>query len=69
MAMTQHFLLSAAARSLSLAKVMRLSDEEASATFAKVRWASNDGKPSCPKCGSVTVYVCKTRPTFKCKDC
>jgi len=67
--MSQHFLLSSAARSLSLAKVMRLSDEEASATFAKVRWACNDGKPVCPKCGSVTVYACKSRPIFKCKDC
>jgi len=67
--MTQHFLVSAAARSLSLAKVMRLSDEEARSTFAKIRWAANDGKPSCPKCGSVTVYACHSRPIFKCKDC
>ena len=38
--MTQHFLLSAQARTLSLAKVMRLSEEEAYATFKRIRWAS-----------------------------
>ena len=38
--MAQHFLLSAQARTLSLAKVMRLSEEEAYATFRQIRWAS-----------------------------
>ncbi len=37
--MAQHFLLSAQARTLSLAKVMRLSEEEAYATFKRIRWA------------------------------
>jgi hypothetical protein len=36
---SQHFLLSAAARTLSLAKIMRMSDEEAHATFKRIRWA------------------------------
>lgn len=36
----QHFLLSTTARTLSLAKVMRLSDQEAFATFKALRWAS-----------------------------
>lgn len=67
--MSQHFLLSAAARSLSLAKVMRMSDDEARDTFKKIRWAANDGAPHCAKCGSVSVYECRTRPIFKCKDC
>ncbi len=44
--MAQHFLLSAQARTLSLAKVMRLSDQEAYQTFARIRWAQNDGEPS-----------------------
>lgn len=35
--MSQHFLLSAKARTLSLARVMRLSDEEAYAVFKEVR--------------------------------
>src|SRR5260370_34092445 len=51
--MTQHFLLSAKARTLSLSAVARLSDDEALETFKAIRWASNDGKPYCPKCGSL----------------
>jgi hypothetical protein len=37
--MAQHFLLSAAARSLSLAKVARMSDEEAEEAFKCIRWS------------------------------
>ena len=48
--MSQHFLLSTAARTLSLAKVMRMSDAEAFDTFKTIRWASNGGEPFCPKC-------------------
>ena len=54
--MTQHFLLSAQARTLSLAKVMRLTDEEAYETFKQIRWAANDGDPFCPRCGCVAIY-------------
>jgi transposase-like protein len=67
--MSQHFLLSAAARSLSLAKVMRLSDDEAFATFKAIRWAATDGEPSCPQCGCVVVYTYAARRIFKCKGC
>lgn len=67
--MAQHFLLSTKARTLSLAKVMRLTDEEAYELLQSIRWADNDGKPYCPKCGSVTVYAFKARKIFKCKDC
>jgi hypothetical protein len=57
--MSQHFLLSAKARTLSLASVARLSDEEARATFRAIRWAATDGEPVCPKCGCVACYeVC-----------
>jgi hypothetical protein len=45
--MTQHFLLSAAARSLSPAKVMRMSDRGAENVFARLRWPGTDGKPVC----------------------
>src|SRR3979490_2691759 len=65
----QHFLLSAKARSLSLAKVARLSDEEAYQTFKLVRWAATDGDPVCPRCGCVAVYTYATRKLFKCKGC
>jgi transposase-like protein len=67
--MSQHFLLSAKARSLSLAKVARLADEEAYQTFKLVRWAATDGAPVCPRCGCVAVYTYATRKLFKCKAC
>jgi transposase-like protein len=68
--MSQHFLFSAKARTLSLANVLRMSNEEAETTFRRVRWA--DGKASCPHCGCETVYECR-RPSgslrFRCKAC
>ena len=67
--MSQHYLLSKAARSLSLAQVARLSDEQARDTFRKIRWHSTDGEPVCPRCGCVAAYEMKTRPLFKCKGC
>jgi transposase-like protein len=67
--MVQHFLLSAKARSLGLAQVMRLSGKEAYEAFKQVRWAENDGQPVCPRCGCVTVYEYRSRRTFKCKRC
>lgn len=62
----QHFLLSAKARTLSLVKVMRLSDREAYETFKAIRWA--DG-PVCPRCGGVEIYEYRSRRIFKCKGC
>jgi len=67
--MSQHFLLSAKARSLNLAKVARLSDEEAYQTFKLVRWAATDGQPVCPRCECAAVYTYATRKLFKCKAC
>lgn len=67
--MSQHFLLSPAAKTLSLAKVMRMSDAEARNAFRQVRWADTDGEPVCPECGSVEAYDLRTRPVFKCKAC
>lgn len=67
--MSQHFLLTAKARSLSLAKVARLSDEEAYQTFKLIRWAATDGEPVCPRCGCVATYTYATRKLFKCKGC
>lgn len=70
--MAQHFLLSAAARTLSLSKIARMSEQEAETTFAGIRWAETDGKPVCPHCGCLTVYACR-RPSgalrFRCKGC
>jgi transposase-like protein len=66
---SQHFLLSSQARTLSLAKVLRLSDEEAYSALKAVRFAENKGEPFCQKCGCVAVYEFKTRKIFKCKAC
>lgn len=67
--MAQHFLLSSKARTLSLAQVMRLTDDQAFETFKAIRWADNAGEPFCPKCGCCAVYSFKTRRIFKCKGC
>ena len=67
--MPQHFLLSAAARTLSLSAVARMSDEEAHARFTAIRWADNDGKPLCPECGCLKVYAFATRKLWKCAGC
>jgi len=67
--LAQHFLLSTKARTLSLAAVLRLSDDEAFATFKAIRWANNDGQPYCPKCGCTAIYSYTARRIFKCKGC
>src|SRR5450432_2384619 len=70
--MSQHFLLSAKARTLSLSDVMRMSDAEAEDRFQRIRWAATDGKPVCPHCECATVYTAR-RPNgasrFRCKAC
>jgi transposase-like protein len=63
----QHFLLSAAARTLSLRSVFQGGEDKAYETFCRMRWA--DGKPHCPKCGGVDPYTISTRRKFKCKAC
>ena len=67
--MAQHFLLSTKARTLSLATVLRLSNDEAYAALKAIRFSENNGKPFCPKCGCVTVYEYESRRIFKCKGC
>lgn len=70
--MSQHFLLSAAARSLSEARVWRMRDSEVEEMFAKIRWANNKGEPYCSRCGCTTVYDCRRTngaPRWRCKAC
>src|SRR5258708_269182 len=57
-----HFLNTPAARSLSIAQVLRLSGEEAFDVFKRVRFAANDGEPFCPHCGTATVYTLSETP-------
>jgi transposase-like protein len=70
--MPQHFLLSSRARTLSLASVMRMSDEEVERVFIRLRWSDNKGEPYCPHCGCSTVYACRRpgrAPRWRCKAC
>lgn len=67
--MAQHFLLSAAARSLSLATVARMSEEEAHEAFRLLRWAETKGEPVCARCGCLDSYRFQTRKLYKCKGC
>lgn len=67
--MSQHFLLSPAAKTLSLVKVLRMSDKQAEKAFREIRWASTDGEPVCPECGCLEHYDLKSRPVWKCKGC
>lgn len=70
--MSQHFLLSARARTLGLATVMRMTDAQAETAFAAVRWAATEGKPVCPHCECPTCYEAR-RPSgamrYRCKAC
>jgi transposase-like protein len=70
--MPQHFLLSPAARTLTLASVARMSDEEAERVFVRLRWADNKGDAYCPHCGCPTVYAARRpngAPRWRCKAC
>src|SRR4051812_21060238 len=67
--MAQHFLLSAAARTLSVIRVARMSEEEAVTVFRKIRWPDTDGAPVCPHCASKACYEYKSRPIFRCQLC
>lgn len=70
--MSQHFLLSRAAKTLTLAYVMRLSSEEAESLFGRIRWPETNGEPVCPHCGGSAVYNVR-RPKgparWRCKAC
>lgn len=70
--MAQHFLLSRQAKTLSLVRVFRMSDEEAETVFRNVRWPDTDGAPVCPLCGGLDAYDCRRpngAPRFRCRAC
>jgi transposase-like protein len=70
--MPAHFLLTSAARTLTLASVARMSDEEAELVFVRLRWADNHGDAYCPHCGCLIVYACRRpngAPRWRCKAC
>jgi len=65
----QRFLLSAAARTLSLKAVFRMGEDKAYRTFCEMRWPENDGEAVCPRCGCTETYSITTRRKFKCVAC
>ena len=67
--MAQHFLLSAEARTISLASVYKGGEDKAYATFRRMRWADTEGAPVCPRCGSLKAYDVAGRRKFKCAAC
>jgi len=70
--MAQHFLLSKAAKTLSLASVFTMKDADAETAFRRIRWADTNGEPVCPHCGGVDAYDCrrlKGAPRFRCRAC
>jgi transposase-like protein len=70
--MSQHFLLTAAARTVSLKQILRMKEAETWAMFCSIRWPETDGAPVCPHCGCPTCWACP-RPTgaprFRCSAC
>lgn len=70
--MSQHFLQSSAAKTLSLAQVFRMTDAEAEKMLCNLRWASTNGAPVCPHCGGLNAYECRRSNgslRFRCRAC
>jgi transposase-like protein len=67
--MAQHFLLTAAARTLSLKQVFKMGEEGAYEAFRRMRWAETDGDAVCPRCGCYETYSITSRRRFKCVAC
>lgn len=67
--MAQHFLLSAASRTLSLRAIYKAGEDAAYETFCQMRWPETDGEAVCPQCGHDEAYKITTRRKFKCKAC
>ncbi len=65
--MATHFLLTAAARTLSLRDIYTGGEDAAFAAFCNLRWPATDGTPSCPRCGNLELYTLKSGRKFKCK--
>ena len=65
----QHFLLSAASRTLSLKAVFSMGEDKAYETFRRLRWPETDGDAVCPRCGCVESYDISSRRRFKCVAC
>jgi transposase-like protein len=69
MILAQHFLLSAASRTLSLRAIYKAGEDAAYRTFCEMRWPETNGEAICPRCGCCETYKITTRRKFKCKGC
>jgi transposase-like protein len=67
--MAQHFLLSAAARTLSLKTIYAEGEEAAYRRFCDLRWLETRGDAVCPRCDGREAYKLGARRRFKCKAC
>ena len=67
--MSQHFLLSAQARTLSVLKVMQMTDAEAFMVFKELRWGAGE-EVACPCCGVIGKHAFRRdRKQWRCVDC
>jgi transposase-like protein len=67
--MSQHFLLTAKARSLSIRQIFSMTDSQAFELFKELRWGSGE-ETACPDCGSFAKhYFIKSREQWRCRDC
>lgn len=67
--MSQHFLLSAKARTLSVRKVFAMTDEQAFDLFKEMRWGNGE-ETICPSCEVADKhYFIKTRKQWRCRSC
>ena len=63
--MAQHFLLSSSAKTLNLLKIAKYTEKQAESYFRRVRWADTNGKPVCPRCGSLEYYNIKRQKVLE----
>lgn len=68
--MSQHFLLSLKAKTLSLKQVFKMTDGEVFETFKSIRFSENKGNPVCPYClNADKFWFIQTRKSWRCADC
>ena len=60
-AMKGHYTQSKPSRNLTMRAIYRLSENEAYESLKQIRWAANEGKPICPKCGCLKAYSLTNR--------
>lgn len=67
--LAQHFLLSKGRRTLDMASIERMSEEEAFSEICRMRWG-NGNEQKCPRCGVIKKhYFIQGRKQWRCKDC